>query len=256
VLDGDGLVAHRVRTVTGHQGNELRRWVELSGAKSPQLPPNLFRKEFRRLANVRYWLTDAELPPEHPQLPGMRFSRRVGPIRNASGNTVWLYELDEDNPAAWIAPVIAEAEPQAVLATVLDPNFDVRRAALFDPSDSIEGVRVSAAPDPLPIRATVSYPAPNRIVTELSAPAPAGSALVVSENWYPGWSAVVDGRPAAVGRADYAFLGVALPVGAKRVELSFRDPAYLQGRLITLAALAATVAVIVIGGLLGRRGRV
>jgi hypothetical protein len=255
VLDGDGLVAHRVRAVTGHQGNELRRWVELAGAKSPEPPPNLFRREFRRLANVRYWLTDIELPTQHPGLPGMRFIHRLGPVRNASGNNVWIYELDEPNPAAWVAPVIAEADPPAILATALNPDFDVRRAALFDPSDAIEGARVSGAPAPLAIQTTVSYATPQRIVVEMSAPAPAGSALVVSENWYPGWSALADGRPVSVGRADYAFLGIPLPTGSRRVELSFQDGAYAHGRLITLISLAAAIAVIAIGVVLERRQR-
>ena len=256
VLDGDGLVAHRVRAVTGHQGNELRRWVELAGAKSPAPGPNFFKREFRRLANVRYWLTDIELPNELPQLPGMRFIRRLGPTRNASGNDVWIYELDESNPAAWVAPVIAEADPPAILATALNPDFDVRRAALFDPSDAIDGVRINIVPEPLPIRAAVSYPVPHRIVVEMSAPAPAGSALLVSENWYPGWSALADGKPVTVGLADYAFLGIPLPAGSRRVELTFQDRAYVRGRVITLVSLAATIAAVAIGVMLERRRRV
>jgi uncharacterized membrane protein YfhO len=73
---------------------------------------------------------------------------------------------------------------------------------------------------------------------DLSAPAPAGAALVVSENYYPGWRATVDGKPdPAIGRADYALIGVALPAGARHVELTFDDPAFESGKKVTLAAL-------------------
>jgi hypothetical protein len=256
VLNGDALVLHRVRAVTGHQGNEFQRWVELAGMKSPEPPPNLFKREFRRLTNVRFWLTDVDLPPEHPQLPGMRFTRRVGPVRNAAGNEVWLFELDEPNPAAWVAPLIAEAPPDAIRATLMDPSFDVRRAALFDSSAVVQGGAVSVAPDPLPTRARVTYPTPRDIHVDLEGPVPEGSALVVSENWYPGWRALVDGRPATVARADYTLMGIPLSAGARRVELSFADPVYARGRIVTIFALVITFAIIAGGRVMERRRRV
>jgi uncharacterized membrane protein YfhO len=80
----------------------------------------------------------------------------------------------------------------------------------------------------------------------LSDRAPAGSALVVSENYFPGWTAKVDGQPATVGRADYTLIGVQLPAGAKTVELMFDDQAYERGKLVTLFALTLTA--LLIGG--------
>jgi hypothetical protein len=256
VFSGDALMVHRVRAVTGHQGNELQRWVELAGAKSPAIGPNLFQREFRRLTNVRFWLVDRELPPAHPQLPGMRFIRRVGPVQNASGNEVWLFELDEPNPAAWVAPLIAEASADAIRSTVMNPSFDVRRAALFDSSSAVQGRAISGTPEPLAIRARVSYPSPRQIHVALDQPAPDGSALIVSENWYPGWSATVDGRPASVARADYTLIGVPLSAGAQRVELSFADSSYARGKVITVIALMMTLALIAGGILMERRRRV
>jgi hypothetical protein len=255
VLGGDALVIHQVRAVTGHQANEFQRWVELAGAKSPALPPNLFKREFRRLTNTRFWLTDVELPPEHPQLPGMRLTRRVGPVRNAAGNEVWLFELDEPNPAAWVAPLIAEAPPDAIRATVMNPSFDVRRAALFDSSAAVQGRSAPVAPEPLSTRARVRYPSVHEIHIDLEGTVPDGSALIVSENWYPGWWALVDGRPATVARADYTLMGIPLPAGARRVELSFADPVYARGRIVTIVALAITFALIA-GGLMVERRRV
>jgi hypothetical protein len=255
VFTGDALMAHRVRTVTGHQGNELQRWVDLAGLKSPAPPPNLFKREFRRLTNTRFWLTDVELPPEHPQLPGMRFARRVGPVRNASGRDVWLFELQESNPAAWLTPLVAEAGAEAIRATVMDPSFDVRRAALFDSSDAVQGQTITAAPEPLATAAQVRYLSPRHIQVDLDNPAPPASALVVSENWYPGWTARVDGQPVTTARADYALIGVPLPAGARRIELTFFDPAYARGRLITAGALLVTLSLIAGGIVMERRRR-
>jgi uncharacterized membrane protein YfhO len=72
---------------------------------------------------------------------------------------------------------------------------------------------------------------------DLSSPAPAGSSLVVSENFYPGWVATVDGKPGKVGRADYSLIGVELPAGARSVQLLFTSPAYERGKVITWLAI-------------------
>ena len=50
---------------------------------------------------------------------------------------------------------------------------------------------------------------------------------------------MVDGGPAQVLRGDYSLLTVALPAGAKVVELTFRSKLYELGRTLTLASLAA-----------------
>ena len=71
-------------------------------------------------------------------------------------------------------------------------------------------------PEPLPIQAKVIHYEPGKADLELSSPAPPGSALIVSENYYPGWKATVDGRPAVTDRADYTLIGVELPAGASR----------------------------------------
>src|SRR5690606_10494929 len=104
---------------------------------------------------------------------------------------------------AWVAPAIVTASDDAVLNTVLDPRFDVHSVALMTDSATVESVELSVAPASLDMQATVSVYEPGRIDVQLSEPAPEGSALVVSENYYPGWKAEVDGSEADVWRTDY-----------------------------------------------------
>ena len=177
-------------------------------------------------------------------------------MRNAAGSIVYLFELPGENPMAWLAPVIVKAPDDQVLNTVLDPRFDVRRAALFDTGAPVSAQTVSALPAPLSTGVTVTSYAPGKITLGLDAPAPAGSALIVSENYYPGWQATVNGREAKVGRADYTLIGVELPQGARTVELQFDSASYHTGKAITLVALVVAVVWWLAGAFADRRSRV
>ncbi len=256
-IEGDALMLYGVRTTTGNQGNELQRWVDLAGAKSPSVDlQRLLSPQFRRLTNTRYVLTDAPLDSQ-PTLAPLQLRRMVGPVVSSVGTPQYLFAFgDEQPPAAWVAPVGVKAPPGPVLATVLDPRFDPSRAALFDSSADVPATQISQMPDSLGIAAHVTRYDPGHISVELGTPPPAGAVLVVSENYYPGWSATVDGKTAPLGLADYAFLGVVLPKGARTVDLTFDSPPYRHGRVITLIGLTLALGVIVLGSLLSRRRRV
>jgi hypothetical protein len=244
----NGLMSHDVRSVLGYHGNQLGRYNDLLGMDEGGRQignPNLWA-----LTNARFFLTNVDTLP----IPGVR--RVVGPTRDAAGTTVYLYQLPGDNPLAWLAPVIYKAPDDAVLATVLDPRFDVRRAALFDTAAPVSARTVSALPEPLASKVTATRYEPGRMTLSLEPPAPEGSALVVSENYYPGWKARADGREAPLGRADYSLIGVQLPTGTKTVELTFDSAPYHTGKAITLIALALSAAWWLAGVLLERRSRV
>jgi hypothetical protein len=76
--------------------------------------------------------------------------------------------------------------------------------------------------------------------------------LVISNNYYPGWTVTVSGRPARLYRTNYVGMGVLVPAGKSDVVLRFITPGFRLGAFVTLAAL-----VVVLGGLivLARRAR-
>lgn len=231
-LTGDALMTHRIRNSIGYHGNQLGRYNDLVGTNSRD--NRLFSPNVLQLTNTNYFLTDI---PELPFIPNTTLVK--GPVRNAAGDTVYLYRLNAENPYSWVTPVAVKAPDDQVLATLLNPRFEVKRAALFDTSANVavsEGLQ--ALPAPLSITTSVRHYEPGRVQIDLSTPAPQGSSLVVSENYYPGWKATVDGRPAAIGRADYTLIGVELPRGARSVELNFTSDSYARGKVITWIAIA------------------
>jgi len=241
-------MTHDIRNVLGYHGNQLGRYNDLLGMEEGgrQIAnPNVWA-----LTNAQFFLTNSDSLP----IPGAQ--RVAGPTRDAAGTTLFLYRLPGENRFAWVAPVIVKAPDDQVLATVLDTRFDVRRAALFDTAAAVKGRDVSTLPDPLPVKVTTTRYEPGSFTVSLDTPAPEGSALIVSENYYPGWKATIDGRTATLGRADYSLIGVALPAGARTIQLSFDSAPYHTGKAITLAALALSAVWWLAGAFMERRSRV
>lgn len=235
-LQGDGLMAHRIRTLLGYHGNQLGRYNEI--LQKDEGFQQIINPRIWELYNVRYLLTntgDAESLFRGAQ-------QILGPVKDAAGNDVYLYRMAGENPFAWVAPVIVKADDGSVGATLLNTGFEVNRAALFAPTSAVTAVsNLEILPPATGVRATVTSYAPGRISLSLSQPAPRGAALVVSENYYPGWSATVDGRAAVTDRVDYTLIGVELPEGGRNVDLVFSDPAYESGKLVTIIALLLSV---------------
>ena len=263
-LGGDALMVHDVPNVIGYHGNELGRYQTLVGKDQGNEP--LFRSAgLRAMLNVKFLLTnigpEAQLDPNDPTftilrlLPGAQHV--AGPVQNAAGTTVHLYRLGEGAEAAWVASAIVKAADDGVLATVTDPRFDAtvrHRVALFDTSAAVAARPATAElPPPASITTRVERSSPSQLTVRLDAPAGSGNALVVSENFYPGWTATVDGRAVPVYRANYTLMGIPLPEGAREIRLSFASAAYETGKLVTLLALAISAGLVVAGLVVGRR---
>jgi hypothetical protein len=244
-LGGDALMVHRIRLTLGYHGNELRRYQQLVG-KDQGYSDVFQNRNVTALTNSRYLYTNGEIE---------QLTKLVGPVKNAAGTTVYLYRLPGENPAAWVTSVSVKASDEAALATVRDPRFDIRTAAIFDTSARIASARadLKEPPPPSPVKARVATYQPGHIVVDVDGPVNAGAALVVSENYYPGWRAAVDGVAAATERADYTLIGVELPPNAKRVELTFHDPAYDRGKAITLAGFGIAIGFLALGLVMEKR---
>lgn len=85
---------------------------------------------------------------------------------------------------------------------------------------------------------------PNQLVIQASAPT--NGWLVVSDVWYPGWSARVDQRATSIWRANYLFRAVELPQGDHQVVLSYRPVSFWVGLIISVSAIMGMVVIFVL----------
>ncbi len=252
---GDALMIHGLRIPMGYHGNELGIYQQLVGVDSGQI---VQQPAFWRQENVQYLYTGADQALLDQQLSkplGIPpLVKLAGPIRNAAGSMVYAYRMPMVNPAAWLADGIIHASDDQVLPVVLDPRFDPSRAALVPDTSNIPAMMAT-----VPAAATVQVQTtrfdPGQITVELTPATPGKMALLVSENYYPGWSATGDGKPLQLTRANFNLIGVALPQGIKTIQLRFRDPAYDTGKTLTLLSLALAAIAWLIGLAFERRGR-
>jgi hypothetical protein len=233
-LEGDALMIHDIRQAIGYHSNEIKRYDVLAGKGEGFRP--IFSGQIWRLLNVRFLLTNLATVP----LPGAKLV--VGPVRDAAGTTIYLYRLPGDNPVAWVTPVSVKVGDDRALATVTDVRFDPLVAAIYDTAAPVTGKQVAQTPAPLGIGVTATRYDPGHMTFRLDRPAPDGASLIVSENYYPGWQATVDGKAAPIGRADYTLLGVPLPAGATTVDLEYRNPVFRWSAALTLVAMIGAFA--------------
>jgi len=140
---------------------------------------------------------------------------------------------------------------QAALDAVSAAGFDGRRVAVVErrlPGLPVAGATGTAAP---PGSAGIASYGPEHVVLQARAPRP--GLLVLTDVYYPGWRATVDGRPASIARVDYLLRGVRVPAGAHRVELRYKPISWTIGWIVSLLALAGLAAASLAGWRARRR---
>lgn len=128
------------------------------------------------------------------------------------------------------------ADPEKLLAAMEDPAWNPERLVLLEREPPPAEVGDPAPGD----RVRIASYQPERVVIEAAAAGP--RFLVVTDTWYPGWTATVDGRPASILRADLAFRAVVLGPGRHEIQFRYAPTSVVIGGAISAAALAGLCA--------------
>jgi hypothetical protein len=131
--------------------------------------------------------------------------------------------------------------PSPALAAVTAPGFRPREEAVTE--RRIPGLAQAGAGEPGTAR--ISDYQREQVVVETNARRPA--LLVLTDSWFPGWRAEVDGKSVPVERVDYLIRGVAVPAGSHRVEFTYEPASWRAGWIVSGLALAVILAAAGIG---------
>jgi hypothetical protein len=120
------------------------------------------------------------------------------------------------------------------IRAMLEPGFDPGKVAVVEKEPpALEGPPERQDPPEL------ARPSADEIVIRTGYGRPA--LVVVSEQFFPGWEAEIDERPAEVLVVDAALMGVHVPAGAHRVSMRFSPrPLRLGFSVTALVGLLGT----------------
>jgi hypothetical protein len=153
-----------------------------------------------------------------------------------------VYRLEGVAPRrAFLVPdVVGVDDNEQAYAALAAPEFNPFATALVLASEGLPFV--SSEPAGEVGNVAVLADAPGDVSLQTTAGAP--GMLVLSEAWYPGWEAAVDGVAAPVARVDGALMGVPVRAGEHSVRFTFRPPALLWGGVISGFSLLAAALLI------------
>lgn len=194
--------------------------------------------------------------PQSPvyDLLGVRWiiSRNPMPSARKISDGCYVYKNEDAMPRAFLAHNIEFATEDEMLGRVTGGETNLRTVALVDANDEehLNPWTVdleNAATTPISVdKVDIKSYSCNKVVVDVAA-AQAG-VLVLTDQYFPGWKARVDGNTKEVGQVDYAFRGVAVPAGKHKVEFTYFPESFDKGlRLMKVAlVLIAGVAFYVI----------
>jgi hypothetical protein len=154
------------------------------------------------------------------------------------GDTSLFENLKAMSPAFLVPSggirVIKEAARQIEL--IRSPDFDPERTVILS-------APVPLAPSDKPV-GRLSWISKGNSTFHLKIDDAQDSVLVVSQTYYPGWKAFVDGKATPVFPADYALTGIAIGPGSHDVVFSFSPRSFKIGLGISVLSSVIMVALL------------
>ncbi|MCC7447132.1 MAG: YfhO family protein [Anaerolineae bacterium] len=198
--------SENLASVTGHlnvQGYDplvietYRKLQALGDPSDPTSPVNT-------LLGVRYIMTTKPYDKPNFELIGITDNN-------------FYYRRKDAFPRVWIAKNI-----------VVEPNDDAVRERIASGKDNLQDAVFVDRPVDCPSKggtAAITDYRPDSVTIKTSGD---GGLLALSDQFYPGWQATVDGQPATIVRTDTTFRGVCVPGGDHTVRYEYR-PIMLYG---------------------------
>ena len=165
-------------------------------------------------------------------------SDRTGPEGkpDRTRTTATVYRLADALGRAWFVSGARHVARDEMLAALTDPAFEPSAEVLLE-------VEPRVVKDPLRLadglESVTLWDGHNR--TTIRAQLRSPKYLVVADTWYPGWRATVDGVPAELLRANYAYRAVWLEAGDHTVEMIYHPTLVIVGGVVSLAMVALLV---------------
>ncbi|MEM8536106.1 MAG: YfhO family protein, partial [Chloroflexota bacterium] len=233
-----GMV-YGVEDINGFNSLQPRRYTDY--LFSPQVEDVSYGK----LSN------EALLQPDNPVLPSLNVKYLLVPqeLQPNLGSTFEQVYEDElvrvyENTtvyerAYFVDRVEVVSDQQAVLETVTAAGFDGQQTALVE---TVSPLAISEATG----EATVSITDHTPNQTNLSVSTTEERLLVMSEMYFPGWHAYINGEETPIYRTNYLFRGIVVPEGEHTITFEYRPNSLIIGGTLSMVAIIIMIGLLLI----------
>jgi len=167
---------------------------------------------------------------ERPQ-----FGDKYVPVFRSPDGSQIVLQNQRVLPKAWLVPsAVVVPDRSERMAVILNPAFYPEKMAVVETPPPVELVPPGTAAATPGSVATKKY---SNEVIELEAQVTGNALLVLSEKYYKGWQAFVDGKKTDIYPVNHVLRGVYLPPGRHRVEFFFDPLPFKVGKWLTLSSM-------------------
>lgn len=199
------------------------------------LPENLSRKKILDALSVKYVLDRTENASTQITFPKLSYQK----LAEIDG---WrIYQNLQAIPRAYIV----HDHIAYINKSDFAKNFfygDLTKRVLLEYPFS-QNISSSKSTDSVNI---ISYES-NKVIIETTNNQP--GILVLTDTYYPGWTALIDSTPAPILKANYAFRSVVVPEGKHSVTFIFQPLSFEAGKIVSLTSV---LLLIIIAGITPR----
>jgi len=203
---------------------QQNRWQDILDTFAYQSPvPDMLGLKYLVMAPAEYEKEKAQ------------FGDKYLPVFRSPDGSQIVLQNQKVLPKAWLVPSVAVVpDKNERLSVILNPAFYPAKMAVVE----------AQPPIPLAPPGTIASN-PGTVRTDLysnekialQAQVSANALLVVSEKYYQGWKAFVDGQRTMIYPVDHVLRGVYLTPGSHKVEFIFDPLPFKMGKWLTLSSM-------------------
>ena len=172
--------------------------------------------------------TDYARIRSHPDLLDVRYLVKPASSQDPSDvfhDAQWkVYAKPTGYPRAWLVhETLVEPDANKMFQRLDDPSLNLRQVGLVSTPLALAPALPAIAPE------QVSVHRLNNNHVEMDVSAHSQALVVVSELFYPGWQAKVNGKRTSIWKVDGALRGVVVPSGVSQVEMVYAPTSFYGG---------------------------
>ncbi len=184
------------------------------------------------LMNVKYFIVPAHLDP---------FAGRLKTVFNQKTKTLTINILENPKflPRAFPVSNYKVLNSDELLNYIRSADFQPAKEILLEEEPGVKG-----GADLTGSKVNITGYQNNKV--EIDALMTNPGFLLLSDTWYPGWKATVDGKEQKIYRADYNFRAVYLLKGEHKIIFSYTPTFWRSGTILSLLSFFSILIILII----------